>query len=354
MRPRQLHRGCALEKEDMMKTLAATSVDMAAAPVRVQTWSGRLVARIGAMFSRLGVTARLRLVLFILLVPPPAALLYWLESRSGTDVSQLTAIWLVLSLVLLKPLASGVSRWVALGEIAALNAFCAALRRGEYARRLPLPPQSDDEHALLLLKRDLNWMAHNIETREIWLQARLTETHQDKRLFEDLSRTDALTGLFNRRHFDSVLAEQTRQALACQTQLALLLVDCDAFKSINDRFGHSAGDAVLAGMGRVLRESVRDGADWAFRLGGDEFALVLPNLDGPSALRVARRIRQRYVDENPYKTTASIGIACLDPGRDAACPGQSLFARCDAALYQVKGRGGDSEALADGVCAAPA
>lgn len=339
-----------------MKTLAAASVDLSAsaAPPRAKAWPGRLAARFRAALARLGVTARLRLVLFVLLVPPPAALLSVLESRAGADVSQAAAIWLVLSLVLLKPLASGVSRWVALGEIASLNALCAALRRGEYARRLPLPPQGDDEHELLLLKRDLNWMAHNFETREIWLQARLTETHQDKRLFEDLSRTDALTGLYNRRHFDCVLAEQTRQALACHTQLALLLVDCDAFKSINDRFGHPAGDAVLAGMGRVLRESVRDGVDRAFRLGGDEFALVLPNLDGAGALLVARRIRQRYCDENPYKTTASIGIACLDPDQDqdAACPEKSLLARCDAALYRVKGSGGDSEALAPAAGAA--
>jgi len=337
-----------------MKTLAAASVDLSAtaAPPRAKSWPGRLAARFWTVFARLGVTARLRLALFVLLAPPPAALLYVLESRAGADVSQAAALWLVLALVLLKPLASMVSRWVALGEIASLNAFCAALRRGEYARRLPLPPQGDDEHELLLLKRDLNWMAHNFETREIWLQARLTETHQDKRLFEDLSRTDALTGLFNRRHFDGVLAEQTRQALAWRTQLALLLIDCDAFKSVNDRFGHPAGDAVLAGMGRVLRESVRDGVDRAFRLGGDEFALVLPNLDGPSALRVARRIRQRFCEVNPHKTTASIGIACLDPDLDAACPGQSLFARCDAALYRVKGGGGDGEVLAGDIGAA--
>lgn len=334
-----------------MKTFAATSADLsgAAASSRARAWPLRLLPGLGGVAARLGVTARLRLALFFLLVTPPAATLYLLESRPGADMSQVVAVWLVLSLVLLKPLSGCVSRWAALGEIASLNAFCAALRRGEYASRLPLPPQGDDEHELLQLKRDLNWMAHHFETREIWLQARLTETHQRKRLFEDLSRTDALTGLFNRRHFDGVLAEQTRQALACRSLLALLLVDCDAFKSINDRFGHPAGDAVLAGMGKVLRESVREGVDLAFRLGGDEFALVLPNLDGASALRVARRIRRRYFADNPYKTTASIGVACLDPNLDAACPEASLLARCDAALYRVKDGGGDGEALADPV-----
>lgn len=331
-----------------MKSATATSasLDTPSDAARTKPLLARLCQRPLVMVSRLGITARLRLVLCLLLLPPPAVTLYLLERGSGTSMVEATAMWLALTLILLKPLASGVSRWVALGELATLNAFCAALRRGEYTRRLPLPGQSDDEHELLVLKRDLNWMAHHFETREIWLQARLDETHRRKRLFENLSRTDALTGLFNRRHFDAALAEQAAKAVACRTRLTLLLIDCDAFKSINDRFGHPAGDAVLAIMGKVLRESVRDGRDMAFRLGGDEFALLLPDADSDNAMRVARRLRQRYFEDNPHGATASIGVACLDPVHDVPCVDRSLLSRCDAALYRVKAAGGNGEALA--------
>jgi diguanylate cyclase (GGDEF)-like protein len=337
-------------KENNVKGAAATSRTMTDQAERADGWRlpRRLLAGPKVLLSGLGVTARLRLGLFMLLAPPPALILYLLESGTVTDPVQLVALWLALFLVLLKPLSAGLARFVVLGEIADLNAFCAALRRGEYARRLPLPPQGDDEHALLVLKRDLNWMAHNIETREAWLRTRLDETHQRKRLFEDLSRTDALTGLFNRRHFDAVLPERIGQALAGGHDLTLLLIDCDAFKSVNDRFGHPAGDAVLACLGRVLRESVREGLDLAFRLGGDEFAVILPNQDRQAARRVARRARLRFATTNPHGATASVGLASLDPALDAGSPAPSLLARCDAALYRAKAAGGNGEAVADG------
>lgn len=293
-----------------------------------------------------GVTGRLRLALFGLLALPAGTILYLAESGRVTDTAQLVALWLALGLVLLKPASTLIARFVALGEIAGVNAFCAALRRGEYARRLPLPPQGDDEHELLVLKRDLNWMAHSFETREAWLRTRLDETHQRKRQFEALSRTDALTGLSNRRQFDADLDEQTARAWSGTARLALLLIDCDAFKTVNDRFGHPAGDAVLAAMGRTLRGCVREGVDGAYRLGGDEFALLLPNLDPDAALAVARRARTRFQTANAHGATASIGVACLDATLDRPPLPASLLGRCDAALYRVKAAGGDGERLA--------
>ncbi len=329
-----------------MKSATATSETMAATPSRARRPAGkRLSTRLAALFTPVGVTARLRLALFALLALPPAAMLYLLERGTtadpGRQSEQLLALWLALALIMLKPVSTLVARFVALGEIKAINAFCAALRRGEYARRLPLPPQGDDEHEILCLKRDLNWMAHNFEARETWLRAMLEETHQRKRLFEDLSRTDSLTGLSNRRHFDATVPGMVEEAAASGAPLALLLVDCDAFKAVNDRFGHPAGDAVLAVMGRVLRESVRDALDAAFRLGGDEFAVVLPHQGLATASRVAERIRQRFAASNPHQATASIGVACLDTALDATPRTASLLSRCDAALYRAKADGGN-------------
>ena len=334
-------------------TTVAQRVSEDADTVSAKSPAFRLTSGLKTVAARLGVTARLRLALFALLAPPPALALYLLESGSNVNVNHLAALWLAMTLVLFRPLSGWIGRWVVLGEIDSLHGFCAALRRGDYSRRFALPPQAEDEHELIVLKRDLNWMAHHFETREMWLQARLDETHERKRLFENLSRTDALTGLYNRRHFDMVLADQTRLALARGSRLALLLIDCDDFKSINDMHGHPAGDSVLAGLGKVLRESVREGVDKAFRLGGDEFALVLPGLDGQTALRVAKRIRLGHLAENAHGSTVSVGVAAFEPALDATCSARSLVARCDAALYRVKSCGGDGESLAEALSAMP-
>lgn len=300
-----------------------------------------LFSRLQGLAAALGVTARVRLILFLLLVLPPAAALYALEIGLIGAPGRMLGLWLALALILLRPLSRLASRFISLGDIAALNDFCAALRRGEYHRRLSLPPEGADEHEVLRLKRDLNWLAHSVESRETWLRALLDEAHQRQCHFEDLSRTDALTGLFNRRHFDDVLPDLLDDAAARGSALALLFLDCDVFKGINDRFGHPAGDAVLAAMGRTLTDCTRDTLDLAFRLGGDEFAVVLAHLPESAARRVAERIRERFAASNEYGATASIGLACLDAERDQPPRLDALANRCDAALYRAKDAGGN-------------
>jgi len=327
-----------------MKTATATT-DLPCAERATserRTFARRLRATFRSLFGGCGVTVRLRLLLFALLVPPPVIILYVLESRQGGDAGQLVALWLALSLILLKPLSSLAARWVSLGEINTINAFCAALRRGEYATRFALPTESEDEHELLRLKRDLNWLAHHIETRENWLRAMLDDTRERENHYKDLSRTDPLTGLANRRHFDTVLADMTGR----RTRFALLEVDCDAFKTINDRYGHPAGDATLVALAQTLRVSVRESLDQAFRLGGDEFAVVLPYLDDDGALTVARRMRQRFTAANDFGATISIGVASISPRPGEPASARALVARCDAALYQAKASGGDQAVVA--------
>ncbi len=298
--------------------------------------------------SGIGVTTRMRVVFLLLFALPPGVALYLLENDMVASPGRMLGLWLAGALVLTLPLSRLAARFVVLGDVAAINAFCAALRRGEYQRRLPLPPQGDDEHELLRLKRDLNWLAHGVETRETWLSALLDETKRRERHFADLSRTDGLTGLFNRRHFDATLPELAEEAASCGHSLWLAFLDCDAFKGVNDRFGHPAGDAVLAGMGKTLLDSTREGLDMPFRLGGDEFAVLLTRLPVEAALAVAERIRRRFAACQEYGVTASIGLARFDPRQDARPYAASLAARCDAALYAAKAGGGDAVSVAPG------
>jgi len=148
---------------------------------------------------------------------------------------------------------------------------------------------------------------------------------------------DALTGLHNRRYFHETLAREVARAHRYQRDLALIVFDLDDFKEINDRVGHLAGDAVLAGAAERVRDVVRT-ADVACRVGGDEFGVVLPESSLHDADQLSRRI-QEVVSAYPIgqagTVSLSAGIAGLRPEDDA----RSFFERADGALYRAKEAG---------------
>ncbi|HEX4911922.1 MAG TPA: diguanylate cyclase [Permianibacter sp.] len=159
---------------------------------------------------------------------------------------------------------------------------------------------------------------------------------------EQLSITDALTGLYNRRHLTAELNQEWERHVRNGTRVALLLFDADHFKSVNDRYGHPVGDEVLRQIGHSLREKIR-GIDLAARYGGEEFAVLLPGIDASHALVVAERIRLGLAaltidtELGPLQFTVSIGISDSDtPGLQDA---DSLLQRADQALYQAKQSG---------------
>jgi protein-histidine pros-kinase len=154
--------------------------------------------------------------------------------------------------------------------------------------------------------------------------------------WRELATTDALTGALNRRSFEAKTSALI-DASEGQTTLAVILVDIDHFKEINDRFGHDIGDAVLRAFAqRLLQASKR--RDCLFRLGGEEFALLLPHTDLPAACAFAEVLR-RSLEAAPFAgagfLTASFGVATLMPGDTL----ESLTKRADRALYQAKGQG---------------
>jgi diguanylate cyclase (GGDEF)-like protein len=165
-----------------------------------------------------------------------------------------------------------------------------------------------------------------------------------------LADTDGLTGIANRRGFDTALERAIRRARRTETPLSLLLLDLDHFKLLNDTLGHGAGDDVLRQFGRILAAAARRPDDTAARYGGEEFALILPDTDTDGAAEVARLVRDALlaaviphpggIDE---RVTVSTGIATaltLDlPDRE------TLIARADAALYLAKRAGRDQYAI---------
>lgn len=177
-----------------------------------------------------------------------------------------------------------------------------------------------------LLSRELRWRRH-------------AELHLQR-----LARTDALTGLGNRRAFDENLRSEWARALRTGRPLSLLFVDIDQFKAYNDHYGHQAGDDVLREVGRCLALNVRRAADDVSRYGGEEFVITLPDIDATSAAAIAEHIRRAVYDldiehvRSPYaRVTVSIGL--VTSHEHAAHSDTTLVKMADAALYQAKSTG---------------
>ena len=181
------------------------------------------------------------------------------------------------------------------------------------------------------------------------LRSRLAAAIASRRTISELRRIgsmDALTGLLNRRAFLEALERERRRATRDSTTMALVVLDVDRFKQVNDQFGHAAGDAALQAVGAILRESCRV-TDVAARIGGEEFALALPSTDLVGARGLAEKLRSAMgriaiplAGGFTLSFTASFGAAAAHgdhlAARDSAL---ALLAFADAALYRAK-RGG--------------
>jgi diguanylate cyclase (GGDEF)-like protein len=161
------------------------------------------------------------------------------------------------------------------------------------------------------------------------------------RIVRQQALIDGLTGLANRRHAERSLETETSRAERFGGPLAVVLVDIDDFKDVNDRHGHLAGDDVLRELATVLNETVRS-VDIAARWGGEEFALILPGADAAGGVHLAERARVALADRTiltqegvPVRVTASFGVASSPEHGD----GDDLLRAADSALYEAKKRG---------------
>ena len=167
------------------------------------------------------------------------------------------------------------------------------------------------------------------------------------------NRRDALTGLFNRRHFRDVFEHQMHHANEQGQPLGVLLIDMDHFKGINDGHGHLAGDECLRALGKRLDESLSRYNALLARFGGEEFVAVLPAIQGEHLLQVAEQVRQRIAGEpvryagSQITMSASIGAFVLRPGSGVGV--DEALHRADDALYAAKDRGRNCVHAADGV-----
>jgi two-component system cell cycle response regulator len=184
------------------------------------------------------------------------------------------------------------------------------------------------------------------QIRRYSYQAALRESYLSS---VSMSVTDGLTSLYNRRYFDKHLANLLDDSITMNKSLALIIIDADHFKSVNDQYGHPAGDAVLQTIAKCLLSGVRS-TDFCARYGGEEFAIILPQTDADSAKAVGERIRQLIedteftipVEPGKIRRTASIGISNMTPDDTLG----SMIARADKCLYMAK-TGGRNRVVTD-------
>ncbi|MCF8477849.1 MAG: PleD family two-component system response regulator [Pseudolabrys sp.] len=230
--------------------------------------------------------------------------------------------------------------------------LCSQLRQLERTRNMPILAVAEaDNNARLVRGLEIgvnDYLIRPIDKNEMLARVRtqIKKKRYTERLRDnvqasiEMAITDALTSLYNRRYMETHLAALTEQAAQRGKPIALLILDIDFFKSINDTYGHDAGDDVLREFSMRIRKSIRN-IDLACRYGGEEFVIVMPETDMAVAGMVAERIRRRIATE-PFpvqqgtknlEVTISIGIAALNGADDSAA---AMLKRADTALYRAK------------------
>ncbi len=188
--------------------------------------------------------------------------------------------------------------------------------------------------------------------REYWTalgnEAALAEK---TRQLEDISKIDALTGIYNRRHFNQILQFEWKRGSREKRLLTLIMMDIDHFKHINDTYGHLAGDDYLKGVAAILKGAFKRCSDVIARYGGEEFAVLLPGTPLEDAAAMAENLRQAIASQTVksgrirLKATVSLGLASVTP--DFRIPPEQLVSLADKALYTAKNKGRNQVQCAD-------
>ena len=213
-----------------------------------------------------------------------------------------------------------------------LGAICGAAVTAVVAYRLLRKSQN----AALTLESQLR--AHSFE-----LQIALDELAEKNNLLLQQSRIDSLSGVFNRSYFDQQMRAELKRSRREQRPLALILLDIDHFKQVNDTLGHLAGDQAITAVATVIKQQLKRPADKASRYGGEEFALILPATSIEGANQLAEQIRAAVsntalmFDNQTYQLTLSAG--CYAAIANADSDNNDFIAYADAALYRAKHNG---------------
>ncbi len=263
-------------------------------------------------------------------------------TRPITPVPASTILNVVLASLLIAGAAGVAAFLVGVWRLRPLLELADGARRlaaGDFAVRVRINDQDDE---VQILARSFNDMAGQLEAQRRALEERHQDLLRANEVLEQLSITDGLTHLHNHRHFHDQFAREVKRFDRSQQPLCLMLIDIDDFKSLNDRYGHAAGDRVLAVAAQLMNGQVRE-SDYLARYGGEEFAMLLPQTPLQGAVALAEKIRAVLSQHGfalpdsgeQVRVTVSIGVA------EHASTANETFDAADRALYEAKGAGKD-------------
>lgn len=228
------------------------------------------------------------------------------------------------------------------------------IKSHEEMRHIPLLVFIDDDDTRIMIKAlemGINdYMTIPVDKNEMFVRVRTQirrkryqealKSHYQRSI--SMAVTDGLTGLYNRHYLNTHLGNMVKQSLQNGKHLALMIMDMDHFKQVNDTYGHDAGDKVLKQLAAAIMQASRS-SELVARFGGEEFVILMPETDPQSAYNAANRIREiiestkfKINDTDTISKTISIGVANLYPDGDSA---ESLLKRADEALYDAKHSG---------------
>jgi two-component system cell cycle response regulator len=242
---------------------------------------------------------------------------------------------------------------MALAEFDPLR-VCSQIRTLEHTRALPIILVSDEvDKPRVVRALDLgvnDFITRPVERNELAARVRTQirrhryamELRQSVNNTMAMAVTDDMTGLYNRRYFDRHLGVMLSKAQSQERDMALMILDIDHFKSVNDNYGHDIGDAVLKEFAARLKRNIR-GVDLACRFGGEEFVVLMPDTDYRQAETIAERVRQSISERNfdigaqrQLSVTVSAGVTLNEARSDTP---ETLIKRADVALYRAKREG---------------
>lgn len=252
-------------------------------------------------------------------------------------------VQLALAIGLVAALFASVLAWLAARRLSVdLYAQADAASGVEAGRPGSDIPAMQSSREVQQLSQSLGRMTHHLlaarEAMEEKVRLRTLELEAANRALDLQARTDALTGLLNRRGFETQMAFAVALARRSSRPLSLITVDVDHFKRVNDTYGHEAGDEVLRRLARTLESRLR-GSDVVARLGGEEFVALLPDTDLNGAQSIAQALVTAMAEQQDPVVgtiTVSAGVATM---RGAEDNGAAMLRRGDAALYEAKGQG---------------
>jgi diguanylate cyclase (GGDEF)-like protein len=229
--------------------------------------------------------------------------------------------------------------------IDALSRGARRIAEGHVDYEIPMPANNEDELGLLTqafngMMRKLRSSQNEIVQDHMRLAEKNEELQRANEILAQLSITDGLTKLHNHRYFQDHLTREIKRVSRTEAPLALILLDIDDFKLLNDTYGHAAGDEVLVILAGIMNDSARE-SDLIARYGGEEFVILMPNTDLAGAVHLAEKIRMAVESTRliigdtmkPVNTTISLGVAVFTGSR------REFFTEADKALYQAKAAG---------------